>query len=175
MPRNLYERGTIALSTGLLPGAATMWRVTRASDGATATTGDYDGALAFLGLRRPLQLNPAVTAAREPGDDGDPWGSGMAAAWAVVTVADALGMDIPAEMGYSRGATTRAVVDGLADALDCEGDSSCDDITHGEHDYATGLVAAEYRAGNITRDHLKLAMLTLSRYLDAARAAGLDY
>lgn len=126
---------------------------------------------------KPYRLNPAVVIDSAAWDGGDPWGSAMACAWAVCEVARAAHVTIPPDLGYRPGmGAGDPTVDELAASLDCEDVETCENIeAHGDHDYLTGALAALCLAGDVTDRQLVLAMRTLSRYLDACKAAGLDY
>jgi len=166
----LYGRGTI--ETFLIDWyALPSHYIVTAADG-TVTHVPYDvredsygAALAVLGLRRPCQASPVLYALRAGGswDDGDRWGSAMSWLGEVCDLLDIVGGDIPAACGYRRSPVDDRTLDDLY--ADNDGDISVE----------IADLAADYRAGRVTAQHLTTAAKILDRYIDACVRAGLDY
>lgn len=111
-------------------------------------------------------LNRAMVLIREGWDKGDPWGSALNALFAVATVMHATDIEVPAELEFRRGLGDNRTIRDLARSVP----DGYNDTTYDEF-----VLASEYLAGNVTDRDLTLAALTLNRYTNAARTAGLDY
>lgn len=109
-------------------------------------------------------INPVIDLIRDGWDAADPWGTAINALFDLAEVVYAADIPIPEELGYQPGA--------------CEPESLEDMATEhgdGQTPFNVYLFASEYLAGNITERDMRLAALTLNRYCDMCRAAGLDY
>jgi hypothetical protein len=109
-------------------------------------------------------INPVIDYVRDWWDSGDPWGTAINALFDLAEVMYAAGIPIPAELEYQHGAYESETVEEMATESD-----------DGQTPYGVFVFASEYLAGNITERDMRLAALTLNRYVDACRAAGLDY
>lgn len=123
-----------------------------------------------LEIVRPRRYSPAIAAAIEGWDGGDPWGSAMDMAWAVAEVARAgvVGTEVAATLEVSWGAMSPMSIDEMADVEE-------DPDNRGDVSFTTAMLAAAYRDGRVTDDDLTFAARVLDRYLDILRAAGHDY
>lgn len=111
------------------------------------------------------KLNTVMALVYEGWDDGDKWGSAIGALFDIATVMDAAGIEVPAELEYRRSPLdNRTIVEMATENRD-----------YGETSYGEYVLASEYWAGNVTDNELRLAALTLNRYVAACVAAGLDY
>lgn len=122
------------------------------------TTTDYQS------LRR--STNPVFHVFADTWDKGDPWGSAMAAGFAVCTVLDAVNASdrIDPGAGYSRGMAAPETLDDLADADEDSGTP-----------YEDTMLATAVRSGQVTVDDLAAATRIISLYCDVLKAAGRDY
>lgn len=111
-------------------------------------------------------INTAISLIRDGWDDGDKWGSAINALFDVANVMDAADIDVPEELEFHR---SYLDIRSLADMANEERDD------YAESTYGEFVLASEYLAGNITENDMRLAALTLNRYLALCRAAGLDY
>lgn len=111
-----------------------------------------------------MSLNLAIALVRDGWDAGDPWGSAMLALGDVADVMYAAGLPVPEELEYRPSPLTdeRTLADIVSD-------------DPGTTPYDARVIASECLAGRIDARTLRLAALTLNRYADACRAAGLDY
>jgi hypothetical protein len=109
-------------------------------------------------------INPVIDYVRDWWDSGDPWGTAIDALFDLAEVMYSAGMAIPEELEYQHGAYEPESLEEMA-TEDPDGQTS----------YGVFVFASEYLAGNITERDMRLAALTLNRYCDMCRAAGLDY
>lgn len=107
--------------------------------------------------------NLVISLVRDGWDSGDKWGSALGALSDIADVMHAAGVPVPPELGYAP-----SILDSRTVADIAKGDP---DTT--PHD--ARMIATEYLAGRIGDRTLTLAALSLNRYADACRAAGLDY
>ncbi len=112
-------------------------------------------------MPRPA-INNVISLIRDGWDDGDKWGSAIDALFDIAEVMSAAGIEVPEELEYRR-----SILDSRTLADMAREDS--------QEPYGTYVLAEEYITGNITAKELRLAALTLNRYVAACVAAGLDY
>lgn len=109
-------------------------------------------------------INPVIDYVRDWWDSGDPWGTAINALFDLAEVMYSAGIPIPEELEYQHGA--------------CEPESLEDMATEsdgGQTSAGVFVFASAYLSGEITENDMRLAALTLNRYCDMCRAAGLDY
>lgn len=114
---------------------------------------------------RRSKLNTVMALVYDGWDDGDKWGSAIGALFDIAEVMSAAGIEVPAELEYRRSPLDNRTI----------ADMATEDRDYGGTSYGEYVLAEEYIAGNITAKELRLAALTLNRYVAACVAAGLDY
>lgn len=114
-------------------------------------------------MTRPA-INTVISLIRDGWDDGDKWGSAINALFDIAEVMSAAGIEVPEELEYRRSILDKRTIVEMATQDPDSGTS-----------YDAYVLAEEYIAGNITAKELRLAALTLNRYVAACVAAGLDY
>lgn len=121
-------------------------------------------ATSYATMRR--NTNRVIQMAADGWDNGDPWGSGMAALGAVCDVLYAAGASdlIDSGAGFRPGMGQTSDLDQLADCGEEDGEP-----------WETVALAIELRAERIDLDDLALAGRALHLYLDVVRDAGRDY
>jgi hypothetical protein len=107
-------------------------------------------------------INPVLHYVQDSWDDGDKWGSALSALFAIAEVMDAAWIQVPEELEFRRSPLDNRTVWDMADESQ-------------EQDLLVFDLATAYLAGNINAHDMRLAALTLNRYCDMCRAAGLDY
>lgn len=124
---------------------------------------EYAQALALLGLKRPFELNKALSSIqiRETWDDHSPWGSAMQALGVLCDVASVLGGKIPESAGY-RPAMGLNTVDDL-------------DMSEETGDAATLYLISDIQTGLVSLHDVELAIRILDRYLDLPEVAAGRY
>lgn len=109
-------------------------------------------------------INPVIDSIRDGWDDGDKWGSAIGALFDIAEVMYSAGIPVPTELKYRHGLYEPLTIAEMA-TEDPDGDTT----------FNMYAIASEYLVGNIADNDLRLAALTLNRYCDMCRAAGLDY
>lgn len=109
-------------------------------------------------------INPVIDYVRDWWDGGDPWGTAINALFDLAEVMYSAGMAIPEELEYRHGPFEPSTVEEMA-TEDPDGQTS----------YGVFVFASAYLSGEFTENDMRLAALTLNRYLALCRDAGLDY
>jgi hypothetical protein len=109
-------------------------------------------------------INPVIDYVRDWWDDGDPWGTAINALFDLAEVMYSAGIPIPEELEYRHGTYEAESLEEMATENE-----------DGQTPYAVFVFASAYLSGEITENDMRLAALTLNRYLALCRSAGLDY
>jgi hypothetical protein len=109
-------------------------------------------------------INPVIDYVRDSWDGGDPWGTAINALFDLAEVMYAAGIPIPDELEYRHGAYEPMTVEEMAT-----------ESADGQQSYNEWVFASAYLSGEITERDMRLAALTLNRYLALCKDAGLDY
>ena len=109
-------------------------------------------------------INPVIDYVSDRWDGGDPWGTAINALFDLAEVMYAAGIPIPAELEYQHGACEPETVEEMAI-----------ENPDGQTPYGVFEFASAYVSGEITENDMRLAALTLNRYVALCRDAGLDY
>lgn len=158
-----------------IPGIIVVPR-TADNTGKPYTQGEADLAVPIR-KSRPNK-NYVLRLLRDNWDSADPWGSGMAAAWAVCESLTAIGSDVPASLGYSPG-MGGPEVPGVAFAdggVMSNEDVSYETVEVWEYLDLANKAHADYTLKDRARvQEVYDAATLLSRYLDWCKLAGRDY
>lgn len=116
-------------------------------------------------------MNPVIEILRDSFDHGDPWGSGMSAAFACAESLTFVGADVPAGLGY-RPSIAGPVLESYEDMLVAEY-LGCQ--VEMDDDGNIGDILAPTDVDPRLIEDVTRAALILDRYLDWCIAAGRDY